>query len=64
MVETFKKVNQVDVPYKFAPRRDGDIDACYADVHHAKEKLGWEANLTLEDMCKSSYQSIKNHRDE
>ena len=32
-----------DIPYVIAPRRAGDIAACYADATKAKEELGWEA---------------------
>jgi len=59
MVETYKKVNKIDIPYKIAPRRDGDIAECYADPTKAKELLNWKASHTLEDMVKSSYDFIK-----
>ena len=55
IVNTFNKVNNIDVPYKIKERRSGDIDACYADPTYAKEKLNWEAKLKLEDMCKDAY---------
>ena len=55
MVETFKRVNNVDVPYKIVDRRPGDIAECYADPSYAKEKLGWSAELGLDDMLKDSY---------
>ena len=55
LVETFKKVNKVDVPYKIVERRPGDIDACYADPSYAKEKLNWQAEMSIEDMCQDSY---------
>ena len=61
MVEAFKKVNNVDVPYKIAPRREGDIAACYADPTKAKNELGFKANKTLEDMCKDGWNFQKNH---
>ena len=38
-----------------ALRRDGDVDACYADPTKAKELLGWTATKTLEDMCRDSW---------
>ena len=60
IVETFKKVNKVDIPYKIMDRRPGDIDACFADVSYAKEKLNFEAKLTLDDMCKDAYNYLKN----
>ena len=59
IVNTFNRVNNVDVPYKIKDRRSGDIDACYADPTYAKEKLNWEAKLTLVDMCKDAYNYIK-----
>jgi UDP-glucose 4-epimerase len=49
------KVNNVSVPYVFAPRRPGDIAENYADPSKAKELLGWEAEKTLEDMCRDTY---------
>lgn len=41
MVETFKRVNKVDVPYIIAPRRPGDIATCYSNPSKAKEELGF-----------------------
>ena len=59
IVNTFKKINNIDVPYKIKDRRPGDIDACYADPTYALEKLNWKAELTLEDMCKDAYDYVK-----
>ena len=58
LVNTFEKVNNVKVNYKIAPRREGDIDACYADASLAKEELGWETTKTIEDMCKDAYNFV------
>ncbi|MBR6949109.1 MAG: UDP-glucose 4-epimerase GalE [Bacilli bacterium] len=58
LVETFKKVNNVDVPYKIVGRRPGDIAACYADPRLAYEELGWKAELGIEEMCRDSYNYI------
>ena len=59
LVNTFMKVNNIDVNYKIVERRPGDIDACYADPKHAKEELDWQAELTVEDMCKDAYNFVK-----
>ena len=59
IVNTFKSVNNIDVPYKIKDRRPGDIDACYADPTYAKEKLNWQAELSLEDMCRDAYNFVK-----
>ncbi len=61
LVETFKKVNNVDVPYKIVKRRDGDIAECYASVQKAKKILKWEAKLGIEEMCKDSYNFVQNN---
>ena len=60
MVETFKKVNNIDVPYKFAPRRAGDIAACYSDPSKAEKELGFKATKSLDDMCKDGWNYQKN----
>lgn len=55
IVNTFMKVNNINIKYKIVDRRPGDIDACYADPSYAKEKLDWEASLNIDDMCKDAY---------
>lgn len=61
LVQTFEKVNQVEVPYEITPRRSGDIAACYADVSYALQELNWKAEKTIEDMCKDAYAYAKKH---
>lgn len=63
MVNLFQKVNEVEVPYKIAPRRDGDIATCYADTNKAFEKLNWKAEHGLEDMVKSAYNYVLKNKD-
>ncbi len=55
MVNTFRDVNDVALPYVIAPRRPGDIATCYADPAKSAEKLGWKAEKTLADMCRDSW---------
>ena len=55
MVKAFSRVNGVPVPYRIAPRRPGDIAACYADPAKAAKELGWRAELTLDDMVRDSW---------
>ncbi|MDE7390492.1 MAG: UDP-glucose 4-epimerase GalE [Lachnospiraceae bacterium] len=52
VVNTFSEVNNVPVPYVIQERRAGDLAEYYADAAKAKELLGWEAEKTLEDMCR------------
>lgn len=58
MVKAFEKVTGKEVKYKIVPRRAGDIATCYADPKKAKEELGWEANLGIDEMCKDSWNYI------
>lgn len=62
IVELFKKVNKVDVPYKIVERRSGDISSCYADPTYALKELGFKAEKTLEDMVRDSYQFVVNNK--
>ncbi|MGI2022051.1 UDP-glucose 4-epimerase GalE [Shewanella glacialipiscicola] len=55
MVKAFEKACGRTIAYQIAPRRPGDIAACYADPTHAREDLGWQATHTLEDMANSSW---------
>jgi UDP-glucose 4-epimerase len=55
MVKAFEKACGKAIAYQIAPRRPGDIAACYADPTHAREDLGWQAIHTLEDMANSSW---------
>lgn len=55
VVNTFSRVNNIDVPYEIKERRPGDLAVSYADASKAKELLGWEAELTLEDMCRDMW---------
>lgn len=55
LVETFKRINKVDVPYEIVDRRPGDIASCYADVSKAEYELGWKAVKTVEDMVRDSW---------
>ena len=61
MVKAFEKANGIEIPYRIAPRRPGDIATCYADPSKAKELLHWTAEKTLEDMCRDSWRWQKNN---
>ena len=55
IVKAFAKATGVEIPYVIAPRRAGDIAACYSDPAKAYEKLGWKAEYGIEDMCRDSW---------
>jgi UDP-glucose-4-epimerase len=51
MIRAFEKASGKKIPYSIAPRRPGDIAACYASPEKAKKILGWEAKRGLDEMC-------------
>jgi UDP-glucose 4-epimerase len=55
LVETFARVNNIAVPFVLAPRREGDITACYANPAKANTLLGWQARYNVEDMCRDAW---------
>ncbi len=55
MIKGFQKACGHDVPFKIAPRRPGDIAACWADPSKARAELGWKADLDIDDMCKDAW---------
>ena len=44
-----------EVPVVFAPRRPGDVAACFADPALAESLMGWKAQRGLKDMCVDSW---------
>ena len=56
------KVNNVEIPFKFGPRRAGDLDAFFADPTKAETELGWKAQRTIEDMCRDSWNYIQKNK--
>ncbi len=56
MIETFAAVSGRAVPYRIAPRRPGDVAACYAQVNQAARRLGGQARRGLREMCASAWQ--------
>ena len=61
MVNTFREVNAVALPYQIVERRPGDIATCYADPAKSEKLLGWKAEKTLSDMCRDSWNWQKNN---
>lgn len=55
VIKSFEKVSGVDLNYRFAPRREGDIEKIWADTNRATQVLGWKAEKTLDDMLYSAW---------
>lgn len=55
MVRAFEAASGRPIPYRIAPRRPGDIAACYADSRKAKQELGWRAKRGLPEMMRDAW---------
>ena len=60
MLKAFEKANNIEVPYKIAPRRPGDIATCFADPRKAEKELEFRTQKSLEDMCRDTWNFQKN----
>ena len=61
IIKAFEKVSCRNIPYEIVSRRPGDVASCYADPKFAKQILGWDAKLGLNDMCSDSWRWQSNN---
>jgi len=61
IVNTFERVNDVKINYNIVERRPGDLAEYYANPDKALRELGWKTEKTLEDMCRDSWNFIKEY---
>jgi UDP-glucose 4-epimerase len=55
LVKAYEQASGRTIAYEFAPRRAGDVAACYADPTLARTTLGWQAQRDLHQMCADSW---------
>jgi UDP-glucose 4-epimerase len=55
IVNAFEQVNGVPVPHEYGARREGDLPQFFANADKALKLLGWKTELSLEDMCRDSW---------
>lgn len=55
VIHAFMKATDLDIPYEIVERRPGDVAAAYADPQKATTELGWQAKLSLEEMCADAW---------
>lgn len=62
VVNSFSTASGDQLPYKFAPRRDGDLACYYSDPTLAEKELNWKTQLGLKEMCEDVWRWQKNNR--
>jgi len=55
LVNTFKKINKIEVPYSFSERRNGDVSRVVADNSFGRSILNWNPIRSIEDMCRDGW---------
>jgi UDP-glucose 4-epimerase len=55
LIQAFQQACGKTLPYQIAPRRRGDIAACYADVSKAAHELDWKAERTIQQACADAW---------
>lgn len=55
VVNAFGIATGKTIPYKIAPRREGDIASCYTDPTNSLKIIQWRALRSLEQMCQDAW---------
>jgi UDP-glucose 4-epimerase len=55
VVHSFESASGKSIPYRIIERRVGDVAECYADTTRVERELGWKAKLSIEAMCRDSW---------
>lgn len=55
VVDTFERETGVNLNYKYADRRPGDVPSIFADASRAEMVLGWKAKMSMEDALRDAW---------
>lgn len=59
LINKFEAVNNVEIPYIFVEKRDGDMDISVCDTTKINSKLNWYSKKNIEDVCIDAFRYIK-----
>ncbi len=62
VIDIFKRANNIDVPFRIAERRAGDVEQVWADPSKANRELGWRADTPIEEVMQSAWRWEKRIR--
>lgn len=63
VVRAFEVASGRQVPYRFVPRRHGDVAQCFADPGRAALLIDWRATRNLDQMCADAWRWQSNNPD-
>ena len=55
LVAAFERASEVTITKVMTDRRPGDVTKLVAKAELALELLGWEGKLTVDDMCRDTW---------
>lgn len=55
IIAAFEESTGEKLDYAIGPRREGDVEQVYGDVTKSAEKLGWKAELDVNEMMRSAW---------
>ena len=61
LVKAFETASGITIPYVMGLRRAGDVSTLLAIPEKANRELGWSTHLSIEDMCRDTYNWVKNN---
>ena len=62
IIDTFERVSGKKLNYKIVDRRPGDLAEIFADASLAKEKLGWNTELSTDDAMRDTLHYLDNRK--
>lgn len=54
-INSFEKISKLKLNYEIGPRREGDVEAIYANNNLAKKELNWEPKFNIDEMMLSAW---------
>lgn len=55
LIDAFQAASGQAIATKIAPRRAGDLPSFYAQAELARDRLGWQAEMGLAEMCRDTW---------
>ncbi len=55
VVRTFEEANGIAIPHVYGPRRQGDIEAIWAEASKSERMLGWKCRLGLREALRDAW---------
>jgi UDP-glucose 4-epimerase len=62
VIDSFQKVNNLEISYELGPRRAGDVEKIYSDNTKINDELGWFPVMSFESGLESAWnwEKLKN----